>query len=163
MGRVLTPLGPSVSQRWEHSPPTNWWNPGVNDICGLSFISLVLSGRFSPGAPFLPLLKNQHFQIAIRPGMVDGRTTRSICYLSICNYCYYYCYYYWGEGVPQVAKHDDTKNSRVWDLSFLSQTFVAKKKNHVFGKLDKGGLTLSSVFTKRESFLSFLIKEKLGN
>ena len=32
-----------------------------------------------------------------------------------------------------------------------------------FGKLDKGGLTLSSVFTKRENFLSFLIKEKLEN
>ena len=95
--------------------------------------------------------------------MVDERTTTSICYLSIGNYCYYYCYYYWGEGVPQVAKHEDTKNSRVWDLSFLSQTFVTKKKIHVFGKLDKGELSdFSSVFTKHETSLSFLVKEKLG-
>lgn len=47
-------------------------------------------------------------------------------------------------------------------LVSLARLSVPKKIiNHVFGKLDKGELTLSSVFTKRENFLSFLIKEKL--
>ena len=46
-------------------------NPGVNAICGLSLL-LVLSvvpRGFSPGTPVSPLLKNQHFQIPIRPGI----------------------------------------------------------------------------------------------
>ena len=47
-------------------------------------------------------------------------------------------------------------------LVSLARLSVPKKKNHVFGKLDKGELTLSSVFTKHETFLSFLVKEKLG-
>ena len=146
MGRLLTPLGPSVAQRWEHSPPTNWWNPGVNDICGLSFVSLVLTGGFLRVLRFLPLLKNQHFQIAIRPGMLDGRTTTSMCCLSVGNYCYYYCYYYWGEGVPQVAKHEDTKNSRVWDFSFLSQTFGAKKNKSCIWKTWQGRADFEQCF-----------------
>ena len=40
-------------------------------ICGLSLL-LVLSlapRGFSPGTPVFPLLKNQHFQIPIRPGI----------------------------------------------------------------------------------------------
>ena len=46
-------------------------NPGVDVICGLSLL-LVLSFAprgFSPGTPVFPLLKNQHFQIPIRPGI----------------------------------------------------------------------------------------------
>jgi len=47
-------------------------NPGVDAICGLSLL-LVLSLAprvFSPGTPvFRPLLKNQHFQFPIRPGI----------------------------------------------------------------------------------------------
>ena len=42
-------------------------------------------------------------------------------------YHYYYYYYYWEEEALQVAKRDDTKNSRVWDLRFLSQIFVGKE------------------------------------
>ena len=46
-------------------------NPGVDTICGLSLL-LVLSlapRGFSPVLRFSPLLKNQHFQIPIRPGI----------------------------------------------------------------------------------------------
>ena len=46
-------------------------NPGVEAICGLSSL-LVLSFAprgFSPRTPVYPLLKNQHFQILIRPGI----------------------------------------------------------------------------------------------
>ena len=46
-------------------------NPGVDTICGLSLllvVSLALRG-FCPGTTFSPLLKNQHFQIPIRPGI----------------------------------------------------------------------------------------------
>ena len=46
-------------------------NPGVDAICRLSLL-LVLSlapRGFSLGTPVFPLLKNQHFQIPIRPGI----------------------------------------------------------------------------------------------
>jgi len=44
-------------------------NPSVDTTCGLSLL-LVLSlaqRGFSPGTRFSPLLRNQHFQIPIRP------------------------------------------------------------------------------------------------
>ena len=47
-------------------------NPGVNTTCGLSLLfilSFALKGFFRV-FQFSPLLKNQHFQIPIRPGMV---------------------------------------------------------------------------------------------
>ena len=46
-------------------------NPGGDAICGLSLLlvlSFALRG-FSPGLRFSPLLKNQLFQIPIRPGI----------------------------------------------------------------------------------------------
>ena len=47
--------------------------PGVDAICGLSFVvgSLPCSERFFSGYSGFPLdlLKNQHFQIPIRPGI----------------------------------------------------------------------------------------------
>ena len=46
-------------------------NPGVDAKCGLILL-LVLSfdpRGFSPSTPVSPLLKNQHFQIPIRPGI----------------------------------------------------------------------------------------------
>ena len=46
-------------------------NPGIDAICGLSLL-LVLSFAprgFSPGTLVSPLLKHQHFQIPIRPGI----------------------------------------------------------------------------------------------
>ena len=61
-------------------------------ICGLSLL-LVLS--FAPrGLIFLrvlrfsPLLKNQHFQIPIRPGSGSRRTTLWMCYLQIIIYLF---------------------------------------------------------------------------
>ena len=45
--------------------------PGIDAICGLSLL-LVLSlapRGFSAGTRFSPLLKNQHLQIPIRPGI----------------------------------------------------------------------------------------------
>ena len=46
-------------------------NPGLDSICGLSLL-LVLSvdpRGFSPGTPLSPLLKNQHFQTPVQPGI----------------------------------------------------------------------------------------------
>ena len=46
-------------------------NPGVDAICGLSLflvLSLAAPRTFPSGSPVSPLLKNQHFQIPIRPG-----------------------------------------------------------------------------------------------
>ena len=46
-------------------------NPGVEAICGLSLLlvlSLALRG-FTQVLRFSPLLKNQHFQIPIQPGI----------------------------------------------------------------------------------------------
>ena len=47
-------------------------NPGVDAICGLSFVasSLPCSARFFLRVlRFSPLLKNQHFQIPVRSGI----------------------------------------------------------------------------------------------
>ena len=68
-------------------------NPGVDAICGLSLL-LVLSFLrevFLRVLRFSPLLKNQHFQIPIRPGIrwtknhfVDVLpSNRYLCYLFI--------------------------------------------------------------------------------
>ena len=50
-------------------------NPGVDAICGLSlFLVLFLAPRgFFPGTPVSLLLKNQHFQIPIRPGIRETK------------------------------------------------------------------------------------------
>ena len=53
-------------------------NPGVNTTCGLSLLfilSFALKGFFVL-LQFSPLLKNQHFQIPIRPGMVVKKTIK---------------------------------------------------------------------------------------
>ena len=63
-------------------------SPGVRALASGS-----LPGFFLRLLRFLRLLKNQLFQIAIRPGMVDRRTTMQVCYLSIDNY--YHCYYFY--------------------------------------------------------------------
>ena len=46
-------------------------NPGVDAICGLSFflVLFLVPRGFFPGTPVPLLLKNQHFQIPIRPGI----------------------------------------------------------------------------------------------
>ena len=52
-------------------------NPGVDAICGLSLLfSPLLREVFLQVLRFSPLLKNQHFQIPIRPGMVDEQPLR---------------------------------------------------------------------------------------
>lgn len=67
-----------------------------------------------------------------------------------------------GRGYPKQRSMRIQRTPAFETLVSLARLSVPKKIiNHVFGKLDKGELTLSSVFTKRENFLSFLIKEKL--
>ena len=66
--------GSWVSQWWEHSPPTSVArasNPSVSTICGLSllFVLSLAPRGFSPGSPVFLVLKNQHFQIPIRPAI----------------------------------------------------------------------------------------------
>ena len=60
-------------------------NPGVNTTCGLSLLfilSFALKG-FLVVLQFSPLLKNQHFQIPIRPGMGSQRTITCGGFLSV--------------------------------------------------------------------------------
>ena len=60
-------------------------NPGVNTTCGLSLLfilSFALKGFFVV-LQFSPLLKNQHFQIPIRPGMGSQRTITCGGFLSV--------------------------------------------------------------------------------
>ena len=62
-GAVVRPVA-----SYQSGPGTN---PGVDTICGLSLLlvlSLALRGFF-PRTPVFPVLKNQHFQIPIRPGI----------------------------------------------------------------------------------------------
>ena len=71
------PFGEQVMARGrERSPPTNvvgFKSRRRRHIweCGLSLLLVFSPARrgFSPGIPFSPLLKNQHFQIPIRPGI----------------------------------------------------------------------------------------------
>ena len=88
--------GPRVAQWWDHSPPTNvarvqiptstpyvgwvwcWFSPLFREV----FLRVL---RFSP------LLKNQHFEIPIRPGI---RTTMWMCYLQIVVYFIFIFFFY---------------------------------------------------------------------
>ena len=66
--------GTVVSERSASHQCGQGSNPSIDAICGLSLL-LVLSlapRGFSPGTPFSPLLKNQHFQIPIRSGIGIG-------------------------------------------------------------------------------------------
>ena len=59
-----------------------------------------------------------------------------------------------GRGYPKQRSMTIQRTPAFETLVSLARLSVPKKKkiNHVFGKLDKGELTLSSVFTKRENF-----------
>ena len=62
-------------------------NPGVNTTCGLSLLFILafaLKGFFGV-FQFSPLLKNQHFQIPIRPGMVVKDLNHYVCGLLSVN------------------------------------------------------------------------------
>ena len=62
-------------------------NPGVNTTCGLSLLFILafaLKG-FLGVFQFSPLLKNQHFQIPIRPGMVVKDLNHYVCGLLSVN------------------------------------------------------------------------------
>ena len=66
--------GARVAQSWEHSPPTNVARvqipastPYVGWVC--CWFSPLLREVFLRVLRFSPLLKNQHFQIPIRPGI----------------------------------------------------------------------------------------------
>ena len=66
--------GARVAQWWEHSPPTNLARvrilastPYVGWVC--CWFSPLLREVFLRVLRFSPLLKNQHFQIPIRPGI----------------------------------------------------------------------------------------------
>ena len=87
--------GARVAQWWEHSPPINVARvqipastPYVSWVC--CWFSPLFREVFLPVLRFSPLLKNQHFQIPIRPGI---RWTKNhymwMCYLQIVIYLIY--------------------------------------------------------------------------
>ena len=84
--------GARVAQWWEHSPLTNvaWVQippsmPYVGWVC--CWFSPLLREVFLWVLRFSPLLKNQYFQIPIRPG-IRRRTTMWMCYLQIVIYLF---------------------------------------------------------------------------
>ena len=75
-------------------------------ICGLSLLLILFlaSTGFSPVLRFSPLLKNQHFQIPIRSGIVKhfimslwlrGLRKHSLCLTLICIYIYIFILFLW--------------------------------------------------------------------
>ena len=62
-------------------------NPGVNTTCGLSLLFILAFALkcFLGVFQFSPLLKNQHFQIPIRPGMVVKDLNHYVCGLLSVN------------------------------------------------------------------------------
>ena len=79
--------GAILAQWWEHLSPTSVARvqipastPYVGWVC--CWFSPFFREVFLRVLRFSPLLKNQHFQIPIRPGARRRRTTQWMCYLS---------------------------------------------------------------------------------
>ena len=86
-------LGARVAQWWEHSPPTNVARvqipastPYVGWVC--CWFSPLLREVFLRVLRFSPLLKNQHFQIPIRPGYQVNQ--EPLCGCATCNSLFIY-------------------------------------------------------------------------
>ena len=66
-----------MARWWEHSPPANVARvrfPDSASYVGWVFLLVLVLAPwvFSPGYPVSPLLKNQHFQIPIRSGLLSS-------------------------------------------------------------------------------------------
>ena len=111
--------------------------PGVDAICGLSLL-LVLSlapRGFFPGTPVFPLdlLKNQHFQIPIRPGI---RWTKNhyVDVLPANRYLFIYFIYLQdvfpkSEDILQEKSKCSMDSTSVWQKAHLSDSTWSKRKS----------------------------------